>query len=91
MRDLPYLVPLYGLASAFLFALSTISRTWVWSDPTRARARLVSIATSAVVYWLLVLFFLESWYWLTTAALMFAIVGIIRPAISTTLAISTSR
>jgi uncharacterized membrane protein len=50
---------------------------------------LVSIATSAAVYWLFAPFFLQSWYWLSTAALMFAIVGIIRPAFSTTLAISS--
>ena len=89
MRDFPYLVPLYSLASAFLFALSN-HFTHVGLERSDARSgTLVSIATSAVVYWLFAPFFLESWYWLTTAAVMFAIVGIIRPAISTTLAISS--
>ena len=89
MRDFPYLVPLYGLASAFLFALSNHFTNMGLERSDARSGTLVSIATSAVVYWLLAPFFLESWYWLTTAALMFAIVGIIRPAISTTLAISS--
>ena len=89
MRDFPYLVPLYSLASAFLFALSN-HFTHMGLEQSDARSgTLVSIATSAVVYWLFAPFFLESWYWFTTAAVMFAIVGIIRPAISTTLAISS--
>src|SRR2546423_9617675 len=89
MRDFPYLVPLYGLASAFLFALSNHFTNMGLERSDARSGTLVSIATSAVVYWLLAPFFLESWYWLTTAALMFAIVGIIRPALSTTLAISS--
>lgn len=89
MREFPYLAPLYGLASAFLFALSNHFTNMGLERSDARSGTLVSIATSAVVYWLLAPFFLESWYWLTTAALMFAIVGIIRPAISTTLAISS--
>jgi uncharacterized membrane protein len=89
MSHVPYLVPFYGLASAFLFALSNhfthlgLER----SDPRSGT--LVSVATSAAVYWLFVPFYLESWYWFTAAALMFGIVGIIRPAVSTSLAISS--
>ena len=89
MRDFPYLVPLYSLASAFLFALSNHFTNMGLQGSDARSGTLVSIATSAIVYWLFAPFFLESWYWLTNAALMFAIVGIIRPAISTTLAISS--
>jgi drug/metabolite transporter, DME family len=89
MRDFPYLVPLYSLASAFLFALSNHFTNMGLQGSDARSGTLVSIATSAVTYWLFAPFFLESWYWLTNAALMFAIVGIIRPAISTTLAISS--
>lgn len=89
MRQFPYLVPFYGLASALLFALSN-HFTNMGLERSDARAgTLVSVATSALVYWLFAPFFLEGWYWLTTAALMFAVVGIIRPALSTTLAISS--
>lgn len=89
MRDFPYLVPLYGLASAFLFALSNHFTNMGLERSDARSGTLISIATAAIAYWLLAPFFLQSWYWLTTAALMFAIVGIIRPAISTTLAISS--
>src|SRR5882672_9381159 len=89
MGSLPYLVPFYGLASALLFALSNhFSNMGLQHSDARA-GTLVSIATSAVAYWLFAPFFLKSSYWLTTAALMFAIVGLIRPALSTTLAISS--
>jgi drug/metabolite transporter, DME family len=83
------LVPLYALASAFLFALSNhcTNRGLEHSDPTSGT--LVSIGTAALIYWLFAPFFLVSWYWLTAAAVMFAIVGIIRPALSTTLAITS--
>ena len=89
MSTYPYLVPFYGTASAFLFALSDhfSNRGLVRSDARSGT--LVSIATSAVVYWLFAPFFLKDWYFLTTAALLFAIVGVIRPALSTSLAISS--
>jgi uncharacterized membrane protein len=89
MRHLLYLVPFYGLASAFLFALSNHFTNMGLERSDARSGALVSVATSALAYWLFAPFFLESWYWLTTAALMFAIVGIIRPALSTTLAISS--
>jgi uncharacterized membrane protein len=89
MRNFPYLVPFYGLASAFLFALSNHFTNMGLERSDPRSGTLVSIATSAMAYWLLAPIFLESWYWLTTAALMFALVGIIRPAISTSLAISS--
>lgn len=89
MRSLPYLVPFYGLASALLFALSNhFSHLGLERSDART-GTLVSIVTSAVAYWLFAPFFLEGWYWLTTAALLFAAVGIIRPALSTMLATSS--
>ena len=89
MSSAAYLAPCYSLASAFLFALSNhFSNMGLERSDVRS-GTLVSIATSAIVYWLLAPFFLVGWYWLTTAALMFAIVGIIRPALSTTLAINS--
>jgi uncharacterized membrane protein len=89
MSKFSYVVPFYGLASAFLFALSNHFTNMGLERSDARSGTLVSIATSAVAYWMFAPFFLEGRYWLTTAALMFAIVGIIRPAISTTLAISS--
>jgi uncharacterized membrane protein len=89
MSSLPFLVPFYGLASAFLFALSNHFSNMGLERSDARSGTLVSVATSVVAYWLFAPFFLQQWYWLTTAALMFAIVGLIRPALSTTLAISS--
>jgi uncharacterized membrane protein len=86
MTSLPYLAPLYALCSAFLFALSN-HFTHFGLEGTDARSgTLVSIAASAAIYWLLSPVFVESWYWLTTACLLFALVGIIRPSLSSVLA-----
>jgi hypothetical protein len=67
MRDFPYLVPFYGLASAFLFALSNHFTNMGLERSDARSGTLVSIATSAVAYWLFAPFFLVSWYWFTTA------------------------
>jgi uncharacterized membrane protein len=89
MRSLPYLVPFYGLASALLFALSNhFSHKGLERSDART-GTLVSVAASAGAYWLFAPLFLHGWYWLTTAALLFAAVGIIRPALSTMMATSS--
>ena len=89
MTSFPYLAPLYALCSAFLFALSN-HFTNIGLEGTDARSgTIVSIAASAIVYWLLTPLFVESWYWLTTACLLFALVGIIRPSLSSVLATSS--
>lgn len=85
----PYLVPFFGLASAFLFALSNhfMNLGLQRSDPRSGT--FVSVATSALSYWVFAPFFLESWYWFTTACALFGLVGVIRPVLSTTLALSS--
>ena len=89
MSSLPYLVPLYGLASALLFALSNHFSHMGLERSDARTGTLVSIATSAIAYWLFAPLFLKGWYWLTAAALLFAVVGIIRPVLSTMLATSS--
>lgn len=89
MTTFPYLAPLYALCSAFLFALSN-HFTNIGLEGTDARSgTLVSIAASALIYWLIAPFFVESWYWLTWGCLLFALVGIIRPSLSSVLATSS--
>lgn len=89
MSNMPYLPTLFALGSAFLFALSN-HFTNIGLEGTDARSgTLVAIAASAIVYWLLTPFFLESWYWFTWACLLFAAVGIIRPSLSSVLATSS--
>lgn len=89
MSSFPYLAPLYALASALLFALSNHFSN-IGLEGTDARSgTIVSIATAALAYWLCAPFFLVGWYWLTPAALLFAAVGLIRPALSSILATSS--
>jgi uncharacterized membrane protein len=89
MSSFPYLAPLYALCSAFLFALSN-HFTNIGLEGTDARSgTIVSIAASAAVYWLLAPLFVQSWYWLTWACLLFAAVGLIRPSLSSVLATSS--
>jgi len=72
MSSFPVLVPFYGLASAFLFALSNhFSNMGLQRSDARA-GTVVSIATSAGAYWLLAPCFVKSSYGVTTAAFIFA-------------------
>lgn len=89
MSSFPYLAPLYALCSAFLFALSNHLSNMGLKGSDARTGSLVSIAASAVVYWVLAPFFIEGWYWMTFAALLFALVGIFRPALSSALAFSS--
>lgn len=89
MSSYPYLAPLYALCSALLFALSNQFSNMGLQQCDARSGTLVSIATSAIVYWIFAPFFLEAWYFFTQAAALFAVVGIIRPALSSALAISS--
>jgi drug/metabolite transporter, DME family len=84
-----YLATLYGLGSALLFALSNHFSNAGLEHTDARTGTLVSIATSAIVYWLFVPFFVRGWYWWTTAALLFALVGTLRPALSSALAVNS--
>lgn len=89
MSNFPYLAPFYALASALLFALSNHFSNMGLQNSDARSGTLVSIATSAIVYWIFAPFFLQTWYFFTQAAFLFALVGIIRPALSSALAISS--
>ncbi len=89
MSNFPYLAPLYALCSAFLFALSNHFLHMGLGGSDARTGTVVSIAASAVVYWLFAPFFIERWYWFTYACLLFGLVGIFRPALSSALALSS--
>jgi uncharacterized membrane protein len=89
MSNIAYLAPLYGLGSALLFALSNHFSNAGLEHTDARTGTLVSIAVSAVVYWLFTPFFLYGWYWWTGAAVLFALVGLIRPALSSALAVNS--
>ena len=89
LSTFPHAAVLYALASAFLFALTNHFQSLGLEGSDARTGSLINIATGAVFYWLLAPFFLESWYWLTWGALLFAMVGIIRPSLSSLLAIQS--
>lgn len=86
---MPYFPALLAVLSAFLFALSIqIQNLGLGLVDPRSGA-IVNIGTTAVMYWTLSPFFIESAYWLTSAAAMFAIVGLFRPFMSANLAVAS--
>ena len=89
LSSFPYLAPIYALVSAFLFALSNHFSNMGLADSDARTGTVVSIGASAVVYWIFAPFFIERWYWLTFGALLFGLVGIVRPALSSALALAS--
>ena len=89
MATFPHTAVLFALASAFLFALTNHFQSIGLEKSDARTGSIINIATGAVFYWLLAPFYLESWYWLTWGAFLFALVGIIRPSISSYLAIQS--
>ena len=77
------------VASALLFALTNHFQSLGLESSDARTGSLINIATGAVFYWLLTPFFLESWYWSTWGMVLFALVGIIRPSLSSFLAIQS--
>lgn len=48
---------------------------------------LIDIGATAAFYWLLSPFFIERWYWLTPAVLIFGAIGLFRPVLSANLSL----
>jgi drug/metabolite transporter (DMT)-like permease len=88
MTETSYLPTLLALTSAFLFALSIQIQNLGLGHADPRSGALVNIGSTAAVYWLLAPFFIETAYWLTPAAGLFALVGLFRPALSANLAVS---
>ncbi len=85
MTEIPALL---ALTSAFLFALSIqVQNLGVSLVDTRSGV-LVNIGVTALMYWVLSPFFIESRFWFTEAALLFALVGLFRPALSINLSVA---
>lgn len=88
MADTTYLPSLLALASAFLFALSIQIQNLGLVHAGPRSGALVNIGSTAVIYWLLAPFFIETSYWLNPATALFALVGLFRPALSANLAVA---
>ncbi len=89
MSTFPHAAVVFALASAFLFALTNHFQSLGLEGSDARTGSLINLGTGAVFYWLLTPFYLESWYWLTWGTLLFALVGIIRPSLSSLLAIQS--
>jgi uncharacterized membrane protein len=89
MHTFPHAAVIFALASAFLFALTNHFQSLGLEGSDARTGSIINIATGAVFYWVLAPFYLESWYWFTWGAVLFALVGIIRPSISSFLAIQS--
>lgn len=80
------LTVLLALTSAFLFALSDqLAHRGLASVDARSGS-VVSVAVSALFFWLFAPWLMKASYWWTNAALIFAVIGIFRPALSIYLA-----
>ncbi len=88
MTEAAFLPVALSLASAFLFALGMQVQNLGLGHADPRSGTLVNIATTCLMYWLVAPFFVESWYWLTEAAALFALVGLFRPVLSANLAIA---
>lgn len=71
-----------ALCAAFLFALSAHVQNMAPKSAGTQFGTLVLIATQAALYSFAALFIVKTEYWFTTAALMFAAVGLLRPTLS---------
>lgn len=80
------LTVLLALASAFLFALSDQLAYRGLNTADARSGSVVSVAVSALFFWLFAPWLLKASYWWTNAAIIFAVIGIFRPALSIYLA-----
>ena len=80
LTAIPHAAALFALASAFLFALTNHFQSLGLQGSDARTGSIINIGTGAVAYWLLAPFYL---------ALLFALVGIIRPSLSSILAIQS--
>lgn len=80
------IVVLLALAAALLFAVGTqfLHLGMKHGDPQTGT--LIDIATCAAIFWLTAPLALKVSYWFTAAALIFAVLGIFRPVLSSNLA-----
>jgi drug/metabolite transporter, DME family len=89
MSELSYFPALLAVLSAFLFALSIQIQNLGLGHADPRSGALVNIGATALMYWVLAPFFVEQSFWLTSAAGLFALVGLFRPALSANLAVAS--
>jgi len=80
-----------AFCSAFLFAVGVQVQNLGLKYGHNRLGALISILGSTVLYWLLSPLFLQTWYWMTGAVLIFAVVGLFRPFLSANFALAGVR
>lgn len=80
-----------ALTCAFLFALGGQIQSIGLQSMEARTGTMVSIGANTLFYWLLAPWLLNPAYFFTTAVLLFAMIGLIRPAISANLAVAALR
>ncbi|MDP6691454.1 MAG: DMT family transporter [Alphaproteobacteria bacterium] len=73
---------LLALTSATLFAVSILVLHHGLRHADSETGSLIQISATAACYWLFAPWLLESWMWLTTAAAIFAAIGLFKPFLS---------
>ena len=80
-----------AFCSAFLFAVGVQVQNLGLIYGHNRLGALISILGSTVFYWLLSPLFLQTWYWMTSAVLIFAVIGLFRPFLSANFALAAVR
>ena len=78
--------PALALLAALVFAASAHVQGHALKTCKPTNGTLLTIASTTAFYWLLAPFFVSASYWLTGAAVLFAIIGVFRPALTLSLA-----
>ncbi|MGI9426999.1 MAG: DMT family transporter [Hyphomicrobiaceae bacterium] len=81
----PYIPSLLAVFAAFLFALSAHFQSLGLNGENEQAASLIIVLTTAAIFWLITPFVVAAEWWLTTATLLFALSGLLRPTISVSL------
>ena len=80
-----YLPSILALASAFMFAISAHVQNIGLDSKNAQTASFVIIVTTAAMFWLAAPLFVKTTNWWTTATLLFAASGLLRPTLSISL------
>ena len=79
----------FGLIAAILFALAAHSQKKALSFLDDLSGTFISVATIAIVFWLVAIWNLRWEFWFSKAALFFAIAGLLFPAMGQRFQISS--
>ncbi|HJL57217.1 MAG TPA: DMT family transporter [Arenicellales bacterium] len=80
-----------AFASAFLFAVGVQLQNLGLKYGRSQTGALISMLGSTVLFWLFSPWFLQLWYWGTSAVVIFALIGLFRPFLTSNLAIAGIR